>query len=389
MCSSCQKDDELISLDQLDSSILLKSKQYVKVATNKEFKKEFVKNICWTDANLFSKYTPVHNHDNFSVIFPVNSDNPNILEKLLIKCVDGKIEGTLFLFDFKRNIDNEKSYVQKLSVHELIRSYKVNINVIDLDTFKETPFLTLKKYSYKSNGGYYMGICNSCHINNIETVEINDYWYNDTFPPDFGPQIPMPGIGYIPDPNTAPEVEGPEEPIEDVDDYLECFNADIGAKLTVYVLQPVPNSNATHSGTSVGHAFISIQQGNHIMVIGFYPVSNWITPLTPSGTGIYGNDSKAYYNVSITKNINSGRLQNILNYIYNNQDATYNLNTYNCADFAIDIGNLAGLNLPDSVGEWPGGEGSNPGVLGQYIRNMSGSTKSNSSLKAPKSKKCN
>jgi len=307
----------------------------------------------------------------------------------LIKCVDGKIEGTLFLFDFKRNIDNEKSYMQKLSVHELIRSYKVNINVIDLDTFKETSFLTLKNYSYKSNGGYYMGICNLCHINNMTPVEIDDQWYNDTLPPDFGPQIPMPGIGYIPDPNTAPEVEGPDDPIEDIDDYLECFNTDIGAKLTVYVLQPVPNSNATHSGTSVGHAFISIQQGNHITVIGFYPVSDWITPLTPFGTGIYGNDSKAYYNVSITKNINSGQLQNILNYIYNNQGATYNLNTYNCTDFAIDIGNLAGLNLPDSVGEWPGGEGSNPGVLGQHIRNMSGSTKSNSSLKAPKSTKCN
>jgi len=306
----------------------------------------------------------------------------------LIKCVDGKIEGTLFLFDFKRNIDNEKSYIQKLSVHELIRSYKVNINIIDLDTFKETSFLTLKNYSYKSNGGY-MGICNLCHINNIEPVEINDYWYNDTFPPDFGPQIPMPGIGSIPDPNTAPEVEGPDELIEDIDDYLECFDTGIEAKLTVYVLQPIPNSGATHSGTSVGHAFISIQQGNYISVIGFYPISNWITPLYLSGTGVYGNDSKASYNVSITKNINSEQLQNILNYIYDNQGATYNLNTYNCTDFTIDIGNLAGLNLPESNGGWPGAGESNPGVLGQHIRNMSSSTKSNSPLKAPKSKKCN
>jgi len=140
---------------------------------------------------------------------------------------------------------------------------------------------------------------------------------------------------------------------------------------------------------SVGHSFISIQQGNHIAVIGFYLESNKITPINTSGSGTYGNDSNHNYNVSITKNINSNQLQNILNYIYNNQDTTYNLNTYNCTNFAIDIGNLAGLNLPDSYGSWLGGGGSNPGVLGQYIRDSSGSTRSNSSLKAPKSTKCN
>jgi len=368
---------------------LVKSKKYVETKINGKFDKVLTKKICWETADLISQSSYPNNSDNFSVIFPVNSDDPNILEKLLIKCVDGKIAGTLFLFDFKRNIDSEKSYMQKLSVHELIISYKVNINVIDLDTFKETSFLTLKNYSYKSNGGYYMGVCNLCHINNIEPVEINDYWYNNTFPPDFGPQIPIPGIGYIPDPNTALEVEGPEEPIEDVDDYLECFNTNNGAILTVYVKKPIPNSSATHSGISVGHSFISIQQGNHIAVIGFYSESNKITPINTSGSGTYGNDSNHNYNVSITKNINSNQLQNILNYIYNNQDTTYNLNTYNCTNFAIDIGNLAGLNLPDSYGSWLGGGGSNPGVLGQYIRDLSGSTRSNSSLKAPKSTKCN
>lgn len=55
----------------------------------------------------------------------------------------------------------------------------------------------------------------------------------------------------------------------------------------------------------------------------------------------------------------------------NNAPNTYDLNTYNCTDFAIAIGNLAGLNLSDSYGSWPGGGGSNPGQLGQNIRTMS------------------
>lgn len=48
----------------------------------------------------------------------------------------------------------------------------------------------------------------------------------------------------------------------------------------------------------------------------------------------------------------------------------YNLNTNNCADFSIQMRNLAGLNLPDTFGTWPGGGGSNPGQLGQVIKGM-------------------
>jgi len=53
-----------------------------------------------------------------------------------------------------------------------------------------------------------------------------------------------------------------------------------------------------------------------------------------------------------------------------NHSSTYHLDLYNCTDFAIGIGNAAGLNLPESDGTWPGGGGSNPGTLGSHIRGL-------------------
>ncbi len=56
--------------------------------------------------------------------------------------------------------------------------------------------------------------------------------------------------------------------------------------------------------------------------------------------------------------------------VVKNYSATYNLNSNNCTDFGISIGNSIGLNLTDTSGSWPGGSGSNPGNFGQDLRSM-------------------
>ena len=56
--------------------------------------------------------------------------------------------------------------------------------------------------------------------------------------------------------------------------------------------------------------------------------------------------------------INLAQLAQILN-TTRNFNATYGLDTYNCTDFALDLGNLAGLGLPEANGTWTGGGGSN------------------------------
>lgn len=161
----------------------------------------------------------------------------------------------------------------------------------------------------------------------------------------------------------------PENPINDMNDYLECFNTNQSATVTVYALEPNPGSGDTHNGSYVGHTFVSIQQGNNTATFGFYPASDNIYPLiNNSSPSVIGDDSGDPYTASISTTVTGSQLNTILNYAKNYEN-TYHLNTYNCTDFGIEIGNKAGLNLPDSYGTWTMGGGSNPGTLGLYLLN--------------------
>lgn len=168
-------------------------------------------------------------------------------------------------------------------------------------------------------------------------------------------------------------IDSPDRPISDIVSYLDCFDTNQNATVTIYVNQPKPNSDeawkATFGGAVVGHTFVSITQGGNVSVFGFYPNGD-PNPAYPSEASIMGNDSGESFHVSISTVVSSSTLQQILNYS-KNYNSTYNLNSYNCSDFGIEVGNLAGMNLPDSYGSWPGGGGSNPGALGQFIRGLS------------------
>ncbi|NDI97503.1 hypothetical protein GWA97_00245 [Flavobacterium sp. LaA7.5] len=159
---------------------------------------------------------------------------------------------------------------------------------------------------------------------------------------------------------------GPTDPIADMEDYLECFDLNQGASLTIFVDQPIANSNIVVFD-SVGHTFVGITQGDNKSVFGFYPNGS-AGPLAPSDPSMMGDDGSHSWDVSITINVSAGQLQQIINYSID-YPATYNLNTYNCTDFGIDIANMANLNLPPCNSHWGAGSGSNPAKLGQHIRN--------------------
>ena len=88
-----------------------------------------------------------------------------------------------------------------------------------------------------------------------------------------------------------PVLVGPNEPIDDMEEYLSCFNTSLGATITIYADQPQTNSHNLFWTDGVGHAFISITQGTNIKTFGFYPIS---TPgsLVDTTPGIFGNDQK-------------------------------------------------------------------------------------------------
>ena len=169
-------------------------------------------------------------------------------------------------------------------------------------------------------------------------------------------------------------LDDPGDKITDVQDYLKCFDLSQDASLTIYVDQPTPNSPGTWSGTvfkpDVGHTFITITQGQYTRSLGFYP-DGGVSPLgSPSNTSMLVEDSNHPYDVSVQLSISSSQLANIYNDI-TGANNTYNLNSYNCTDFAFDVSSSGGLNLPDTYGSWSGGGGSNPDNLGQDIRSMS------------------
>jgi hypothetical protein len=103
------------------------------------------------------------------------------------------------------------------------------------------------------------------------------------------------------------------------------------------------------------------------MVLGFYPETS-VSNTQPSSNGTFGNDESTEFDVSIAVPISAIQLLNIIGYC--ETGLSYNLNTFNCTDFVIQVSNLAGLNLPESESTWSGGGGSNPGLLGQNIREM-------------------
>lgn len=159
---------------------------------------------------------------------------------------------------------------------------------------------------------------------------------------------------------------GPDTPIASMAQYLSVFDVNQPATITLYVDQPVPNTNIITDGQSVGHTYIGIKQGTKSRTFGFYP-SGSSNPADPADPSKMGDDSSRHFDVSISKQVIASDLQIILDYSIN-YPATYDLNTFNCTDFGIEIGNLCGFNLPQCNSWWYVGFGSNPAKLGQYIR---------------------
>lgn len=165
--------------------------------------------------------------------------------------------------------------------------------------------------------------------------------------------------------------------ISDIEDYLKCFDTIKSASFTIFVDQPTANSSDTWSGwptsPDVGHTFISITQDSITRILGFYPAGG-VNPFTsPSANSALHNNENHEFDVSLTTDISASQLSSIVGSI-KNFNPTYNLNTYNCTDFGLEMANSLGLNIPDTNGTWPGGGGSNPGNLGQDIRGLSTGT---------------
>lgn len=184
------------------------------------------------------------------------------------------------------------------------------------------------------------------------------------------------------DPNAVIFEEDLQNTILDINEYLDCFDTNQSAVITVFVDQPTANDNDAWSGNptnpNTGHTFFAIKQGDIRRVLGFYPDPPVASLSNPSSTGAFKNDSNHSYDVSLSIAVNSRNLKNIINYIKSHSSTLFNLNSNNCTDVGLSVMRKAGLQLPSAYGAWGngtpgspyGGAGDNPGQFGQNIRNM-------------------
>jgi len=183
----------------------------------------------------------------------------------------------------------------------------------------------------------------------------------------------------------------PNNRIASVPAYFGCFTniggSDHTYTVTLAIDQPVSGtrdawtvisggltgSTQASNVVNAGHTFLIFTEsyGNTTITrnIGFYP-STAVRPSSPSSPGEFSDDENHDYNISGSYMVNNAEFYEMLNFIAsaNNNTYLYNLNSNNCSTFAINTLAQAGINLPRTVGSWPGGSGCDPGDLGQDIR---------------------
>ncbi len=232
-------------------------------------------------------------------------------------------------------------------------------------------------------GNYtYYSECNS----NILWVQDFDFvqsggGYSD---PDLGTR---PGRGGSGNSNSAASTYllPPTSPVIDLYLYTGCFDRSQAGKLTIYVDQPQPGSDEPFTILGkMGHVFISLEQkvGRTIIrrFFGFHPsgkvnpFGNRVSPST------IGNDQSKKYDIYLPIELNAMQFDAALGAIHNYK-ASYDLENYNCTDFALDISTAAGHSLPRNSGWWIFGSGRNPGRFGEDLRRIQGNV--SQSGKAP------
>jgi hypothetical protein len=142
-----------------------------------------------------------------------------------------------------------------------------------------------------------------------------------------------------------------------------------------HVKQPVPGKRKIFVMTNTGHTFITLIKYNVdstyvSLSFGFYPHKDNLfsaTPLEPSATSVFKDDSGHQWDEVLGKFISKRRFEKILSLTGRYSEMEYHLSKNNCTDFGINAAAVAGINISDTSGKWPLGSGNNPAITGQSI----------------------
>lgn len=206
-------------------------------------------------------------------------------------------------------------------------------------------------------------------------VDPNDDVYQNCSGPKCKYDIEDESIDWPLDLEILDNIQAPQ--INDITDYLKCFDTTQNATITIYADQPNPGTNETWvdldpgigTDIDVGHTFISITQNGVTRVFGFYPKDGIKPKINESGPGLLIDDSAHPFDVSYSKFISGQQISTVISNA-SSSFTDYDLSAKNCTDYARIIFNSVGGNLPDTYGSWPGGGGTNPGCMGEDLRSM-------------------
>ena len=161
------------------------------------------------------------------------------------------------------------------------------------------------------------------------------------------------GSGTRTDPPTWVDAETAyQNPAIDVGKYVSCFNdiPDNGASCSIELFTDIPvNTDPTvgfnWSTGFPGHVFLNVRKSNGSQSvsqnIGFYPQSAWKVTLTTAPiSGKFVDNAGHGFNASIKMDLTPAQLRIALEKMeYLSNFVKYDLDNYNCADFALEVFN--------------------------------------------------
>jgi|GEM_PF-2104675 len=232
------------------------------------------------------------------------------------------------------------------------------------------------------------------YTNNDETIELNSDATQIVKTNTLLPTVAPPDLLLA---SAGDSSIGSVEDLELSESELDQFDVNDDSKyysVQIYVDQPdnggdrQPIDPNWQKLLDVGHTFIGFNQikSDDTVVklkFGFYPKENVYPRIKDESPSIIKNDVNHNFEVCREFEVTKAQFASAFNYAKNvfDQKQTYNLNEYNCTDFAIQVCLQAEINIPDTFGSWVVGGGSNPGDLGEDLRSFNQGSPCSSGIK--------
>jgi len=189
-----------------------------------------------------------------------------------------------------------------------------------------------------------------------------------------------------------------DHPAIDLGQYLKCFDgiADAGAACEVGIYSDVPvdsdpNKIFDFSTGSPGHTFIQIKKtsadGTRSVVqnIGFYPKIGFKTGLSNAPVDAkFVDDGNHEFNAGYTKSLTPDEFKSVLAEILYLKNIQYDIDNFNCTDWALDVFNKQGYGLDIPLYDIPGNVPSTGTSMPQGVYNKLAEMKRNNDVHSDK-----